>query len=188
MWYNASVVKKERNVVTRIRWLFAISATVSALLGVACAMFAKVSWGFCTLTLMVNISAILFGVFGIWLGMFYKPDVADSMNGKRGDDLTNTAKNVLANAKRFEIVFRGMRTSAAVLVYSMLVNIIEPFLQALGGSPFSIKFTLKWFFFSSVIFSVIAQCYSVLMSIVPMAEAKRRMDKAKRDAEDTLAL
>ena len=173
---------------TRIRWLFAISVTVSALLGVVCAMFAKVSWGFCTLTLMVNISAILFGVFGIWLGMFCKPDVADSMKGRGGDELKNAAKDVIANAKRFEIVFRGMRTSAVILAYSMLVNIVDPFLHTLDGSSVWLKFTLKWFFFSSVIFCVFAQIYSVLMSIAPMHEARKKMEKAKRDAEATLAL
>ena len=169
-------------------WLLAISVTVSALLGAACAMFAKVSWGFCTLTLMVNISAILFGVFGIWLGMFYNPDVANSMNGKNGVELANTAKSVIANARRFEIVFRGMKISAIILVYSMLVNILDPFLHTLGGAPTEVKFVLKWLFFSTVILSVIAQSYSVLMSVAPMLDAKRRMDKAKKDAEDTLAL
>lgn len=173
---------------TKTGWLLTISATVSTLLGAACAVFTKVSWGSCTLTLMVNISAILFGVFGIWLGMFYNPEVVNAMNGKSGAELKNTAKSVIANAQRFAIVFRGMKISAIILVYSMLVNILDPFLHTLGGAPVWVKFVLKWLFFSTVILSVIAQCYSVLMSVAPMLEAKRRMDRAKKDAEDTLAL
>lgn len=173
----------------RTRWnLLALGATVSASLGTVCVVFAKVSWGLCVLMLMVNISAILFGVFGIWLGMFYKPDIVDVMNGKGGEELTTIAKNVIANARRFEIVFRGMKISAIILVYSMLINVVEPFIHEFESSPVWIKLTLKWLFFSSVVFSVISQSYSVLMSVVPMLEAKRRMDKAKKDAEATLSL
>ena len=141
-----------------------------------------------TLKLMVDVSAILFGVFGIWLGMFYNPGVVHEMNGKKGDELKDVAHRIIENARRFEIVFRGMKISACILVCSMFANFVEPFLYKFAEWPFMVKYILRLLLFSGVIFSVLAQSYSVLTSIAPMLDAKKRMDRAKDDAEKTLSL
>ena len=161
---------------------------ISLLLGGACAYYLPGQWGLQILTFQVNISAILFGVFGIWLGMFYNPGVVYAMNGKKDNELRIVANDIIQNAKRFEIVFRGMRTTAGILVFSMIAHSLPCSLLTHLIDCGWVKTIAKVLFFSCVVFSVLAQCYSILMSVSPMLEAKKRMDRAKKDAEMTLEL
>lgn len=164
------------------------AAVISLLSGVACAFCLPGQWGLQILSLQVNISAILFGVFGIWLGMFYDPGVVCAMNGKKDAELKIVANDIIQNAKRFEIVFRGMKTTAVILVFSMIAHSLPCSLLISLLDYCWVKTIAKVLFFSCVVFSVLAQCYSILMSVSPMLDAKKRMDRAKKDAEITLEL
>ena len=148
-----------------------------------------VAWGCSVLSMLGDVSAILFGVFGIWLGMFYRPDVCDAIKGKADEELLQTARQIIANARRFEIVFRGMKISALVLVFSMVSRTIrEPasgILSTCGLIPcVSVKFVFFYFVYSAMLL----QGYAIVMSIVPMLDARRKVVRAKEDAELALSL
>ena len=144
-------------------------------------------WGEMVLSSLVDVSAILFGVFGIWLGMFYRPDICDEPKGKANDELKNTCRKIISNAERFDIVFRGVKTSAVVLVFSMGARTIKtPVLQFVTCD--TVRHVFKWFVVYGIYWSVLFQAYAVIMAIAPMRDAKQKMQKAKRDAEDTLAI
>lgn len=171
-----------------VRWLSVI------LLAIAIGCFASGTinrlsseWGCAALSTLGDVSAILFGVFGIWLGMFYKPEICDALKGKADDELRNTCKQIISNAERFDIVFRGMRTSAVVLVFSMTVRSLkDPVLQFVLSD--TIRYIIKFAVVYGIYWSILLQAYAVIMAIVPMMDAKRKMQRARRDAEDTLAL
>ena len=146
------------------------------------------SWGCAAVGILGDVSAILFGVFGIWLGMFYRPDVCDTLKGKSGDELERSARLVIENSRRFDIVFRGMRTSAAVLVFSMLTRTLKsPVMACIPDAEWAHLF-MKAAFFYFVLWAMLLQCYAIIMSIVPMSDARKRMSRAKDDAEFTLSV
>lgn len=171
-----------------IRWLSVV------LLAISIGYFASgtinrlsAEWGCAALSTLGDVSAILFGVFGIWLGMFYKPEICDALKGKADAELRNTCKQIISNAERFDKVFRGMRTSAVVLVFSMTVRSLkDPVLQFVTSD--TAKYALKYAVVYCIYWSILLQAYAVIMAVVPMMDAKRKMQKARRDAEDTLAL
>ena len=143
-----------------------------------------VQWGCMVLNVLGDVSAILFGIFGIWLGMFYSPAIQDSLNGKEGEALAVAAENVVASSKRFKIVFRGMVISAVVLVFAMLVRTLQaPLVQMACTCHPMIKICLRHAFFTLVSCALFAQCYSVIMAIVPMYDAKKKMGEAQKFAE-----
>ena len=188
MFSPNSFIKKGISAVTKTNRLIVIGGVASITCGAVCANYVSVKWGMGMLMLMVNISAILFGVFGIWLGMFYHPEVIHEMNGKQGDELKDIAQCIIENARRFEIVFRGMKISACIIIFSMIVHLLVPFQCLFEVFSNGIKLFAKILFFSGVVLSVLAQCYSVLTAVAPMLDAKKRMDKARDDAEQTLSL
>ena len=144
-------------------------------------------WGCMVLDVLGDVSAILFGVFGVWLGMFYSPTIIDSLKEKSGDNLIQAAENIVASSKRFRIVFRGMVISAVILVFAMIVRSIHvPFSQMVGISHPAIRELLRHVFFTMIACAVIAQCYSIVMSIVPMYDAKKKMSEAQKVAEITI--
>lgn len=146
-------------------------------------------WGCMVLDVLGDVSAILFGVFGIWLGMFYSPTVLDTLKGKKDEDLVRTAKNIVASSKRFRIVFRGMVISAVILVFAMLIRSFHvPIAQMIVKCHPVARSFLRHMFFIMVASSAIAQCYSIIMSIVPMYDAKKKMDEAQEQAELTVSL
>lgn len=145
--------------------------------------------GRAALSVLGDVSAVLFGVFGVWLGLVYKPTMSTELRGLSGVALEKGARNICQNAKRFETIFRGMRASAIVLVFSMMVRTLHDPLEMLASSMgIRTRFVIKTVFFFFVLFSLCIQSFSVLMSISPMREAKRSFKKAKRDAEFTLGL
>lgn len=173
-----------------IRW--AVIILVAGLLGIAAwCMSSSMSckWGCEALAVLGDVSAVLFGVFGIWLGMFYRPDVCDALKGKSGAELDRTASLIVSNSKRFEIIFRGMKVSALVLVFSMFMRIsYHPLHETLATFQPLCCFYLKFAFFYLVEWSVFLQGYALLMSIVPMSEAHQKMKEAQADAELALSL
>lgn len=176
-----------------LQWIRIVVACLAiaccTLLACVCSSCLSIAWGCAVLDILGDVSAILFGVFGIWLGMFYNPDIADALNGKSGKELDRIAHKIVADGERFSVVFRGMKTSAIVLVFAMLVRTFQaPAAQVVSSWPSMLRAVVRHAFFVLVRLAVLAQCYSVLMSLAPMYDAKRKMEKAKRDAEATIAL
>ena len=171
-----------------IRWTSVVVLAIA--IGFATWMTAShltTTWGDATLSALVDVSAILFGVFGIWLGMFYRPDICDARKGKADDELKDTCRQIISNADRFDKVYRGMRTSAVVLVFSMTVRSLkDPVLQFVTSD--TARYALKYAVVYCTYWSILLQSYAIIMAIVPMMDAKKKMQRAKRDAEDTLAL
>jgi len=143
------------------------------------------TWGCAALAILGDVSAILFGVFGIWLGMFYRPDICDEIKGKSEKILERTARHVIENAKRFDVVFRGMKTSALVLVFSMVVRTLKDPIMNFGINV-SVLSGVKFVFTFFVYWAILFQSYAVIMAISPMLDAKRKMNKARDDAEFAL--
>ena len=167
--------------------LFAIASCVA--FSWTCSSWLSVAWGCIVLDMLGDVSAILFGVFGIWLGMFYNPNITDVLKGKSKQELERIARNIMADGERFSIVFRGMKTSAVVLVFAMMARTLQtPLTQMATSYHPMVRMLLRHFFFTLVWFAMLAQSYSVLMSIAPMYDAKSKMDKAKKDAETALSL
>jgi len=166
--------------------LILFASVLSVLLGILAAQCLSLEWGTSVLFALGDVSAILFGVFGLWLGICYKPGMEDDLVGKKDKELTD-AKAILLNARRFHIVFRGVVISSIIFVLSMTARAFIPMVKII---PFLKEHPIyfKAVFFACVIFCVISQCYSVLMSIAPMLEAKKNMNRAKCDAEDILSL
>lgn len=154
-----------------------------------CYSWLSIDWGCTVLDILCDVSAILFGVFGIWLGMFYNPGIVDMLNGKSGAELDRIARNIVADGERFSVVFRGMKASAAVLVFAMLVRTFQvPFVRIAASFPITVRICLRHFFFALVALAALIQCYGVLMAIAPMYDAKRKMDSARKTAELTASL
>ena len=108
-------------------------------------------------------------------------------NEKKDDELKSACRQIISNAKRFDIVFRGMRTSAMVLVFAMTVRSMkDPVLQFVTSD--AVWYVIKYVVVYCTYWSILLQSYAVIMAIVPIMDAKRKMQKARRDAEDTLAL
>lgn len=144
-------------------------------------------WGCAALSVLGDISAILFGVFGVWLGLFYRPNIGDDIKGKSGSELKRAVSIVVSNSKRFDIVYRGMRASAGVLVFSMIVRTFKGLVLSLmvreeiiaGG-----QFLFAYF----VIWAILIQGHAVIMSIVPMTDARKKMHEARKDAEFAMSV
>lgn len=178
-----------KNIVKTRIILLCIVAILCTCLAVAFSPKVSVEWGCIVLDILCDVSAVLFGVFGIWLGMFYNPTVQTSLNGKEGPELKETAEHIVASAQRFRIVFRGMVISALVLVFAMLVRTLHDPLSHMASSWHPIlKDVLRCAFFFLVNISVIAQCYSIIMSVVPMYDAKKKMAEAQKKAELVISL
>ena len=61
-------------------------------------------WGCMVLDVLGDVSAILFGVFGVWLGMFYSPTIIDSLKEKSGDNLRCGAEIHVRHPQRQRLV------------------------------------------------------------------------------------
>jgi len=174
---------KRRNL---IRWVSIVVLSVAiGYIAWKTAFALPSSWGCVALSVLGDVSAILFGVFGIWLGMFYQPSVCDARNGKSGEELSNICRQIVSNAKRFDVVFRGMKTSAVVLVFSMTARTLKsPLLEFLTND--TAKYWIKFAVVYGIYWAVLFQAYAIVTAIVPMIDAKNKMNKARKDAEFTL--
>lgn len=136
-----------------------------------------------------DVSAILFGVFGIWLGFCYKPGLAKEMYGKKDEELMSVARSVKRNHDIFMVVFKGVSISSFILVLSMFSRTLVPMLKKMEfllGTPYC--YWCKFLFFTVIVACLIMQAFSVFMSIVPMADAKKEITRACDEAERVLSV
>lgn len=132
-----------------------------------------------------DVSAILFGVFGVWLGLCYKPGIVLGMYGLKDDPLRNSARSVKRSYEVFRVVFHGVVISSTILVLSMISRTFIPLAKTcsyMQTHPYWFKFA----FFSLVITCMFMQAYSIVISMVPMRAARKEMKKAHDEAEDIL--
>ncbi len=166
------------------RLLLYVLILACILLVSCCSLALSSGWACEVLGILVDISAILFGVYGVWLGLFYRPDSACSLRGKKEKDLENLCKEIIVAERRFGNILRGLVVSASVLVVSMLARALHVPSRHIICSycPVALPY-LKCAFFFVVGLCVVAQLYAILIAIAPMYEANRRMKEAKDDAE-----
>lgn len=60
-----------------------------------------VVWTENMLDVLGNLSAMLFGVFGVWLGICYRPNFFEDLQGKKDKDLIRACDNIIYSAKLF---------------------------------------------------------------------------------------
>lgn len=166
------------------RVLLSIVFLVCILLVSCCSLALSSEWAYEVLGSLVDISAILFGVYGVWLGLFYRPDSACSLRGKQGKDLENLCAEIIVAERRFGNILRGLVVSASVLITSMFARALHiPSRHVIYNyCPEALPYC-KCAFFSVVGLCVVAQLYAIIIAIAPMYEANRRMKDAKDDAE-----
>ena len=176
---------KDANLMQNVyRFLISVFILVCILLVSCCSLALSSEWACEVLASLVDISAILFGVYGVWLGLFYKPDSAWSLRGKQGKDLENLCTEIIVAERRFGNILRGLVVSALVLVTSMFARALHvPSRHIICNyCPVALPY-FKCVFFIVVGLCVVAQLYAIIIAIAPMYEANRRMKDARDDAE-----
>lgn len=171
------------------RLLLSIFILVCILLVSCCSLALSSEWACEVLGILVDISAILFGVYGVWLGLFYRPDAACSLRGKQGKDLEKLCAEIIVAERRFGNILRGLVVSASVLVTSMFARALHVPARYIISNycPVTLPY-LKCVFFFVVGLCVAAQLYAIIIAIAPMYEANRMMKEAKDDAEFVCSL
>ena len=143
------------------------------------------SYGLAMASMLCEVSAALFAVYGIWLGLSYRDDLGRVLDGKEGDDLRRSAKSVVATVERCKVLFRGLAVSTVVFLASLVIQVSVPVLQA-AIHTFRFAALLKGFFFFVVLAGVAAQAFSILATVAVMVDAYQRACAAGDDAERTL--
>lgn len=131
-------------------------------------------------------SAVLFGVFGIWLGICYKEEMHGLLFGKEGDELVRTANGLVKSVARCEVLFTGMAISSAIFISSLLLNAIGPVLLECDFPDPQVRLCVKCIFFSFILVEVVFQIYGIMSPIVIMYEAMARLRATRRRAEDVI--
>jgi len=166
---------------------FAVSAACSVALGfLGAAKGVPAHHGMDVAMALGEASAVLFGVFGIWLGICYREEMHTEMVGKADAELKRCARGLIASAARCEVLFVGLAISSAIFVSALLLRVAYPIVERNVAVCTTTCFWLKGTFFSVVLFGVFAQIYGIMTPLVIMAEAVFRVRKTRRDAEDIL--
>ena len=167
--------------------LFLCVLTAAMALALLMARLFPVDVGASILYSLGDVSAILFGVFGVWLGLCYKPGIATGMYGLKDDSLKNSARSVKRSYEVFRVVFHGVVISSTILVFSMFSRTFVPLAKT---CPYFQRhpYWLKFAFFTVVLTCMLMQAYSILISIAPMRAAKKEMKTAHDEAEGILKL
>ena len=144
------------------------------------------AYGMSLAVTLCETSSLLFGVFGIWLGVSYKSDIESLTDGKSGDELRRTAEEVVTMAERCKVLFRGLAVSTVVFFVSLLLRVVCPLLSCIP-LPVVARISLKGVFFTIVLWGVSGQLYSLFSTVAVMLDAYKRADKAGRDAQRILS-
>lgn len=129
-------------------------------------------------------STVLFGVFGVWLGLCYRDDIDTMTAGKRGDELRQTAEEVAGRTGRCEVLFKGLGITSLVFVASILVRSFEPAIILLCK-----RFWIIEVMFCAAIFgSVILLVFGILAPVIIMLHAMEKVRQAADSANETLRL
>jgi len=127
-------------------------------------------------------SAILFGVFGAWLAIHYKPDISKRLNGLEGAEALKTANAILVDAQRFRIIFDGILASSCMILLVLFATLAAPVVK---GLPWCCLHStlIRGLSFACLAMAVLFQMYVILAALAPMVEARRVVSTAKDDAD-----
>ncbi len=169
------------------RLCFAGAAIAAATFG-AYAAYAGMaaSHGRAIVAAMGQASSVLFGIFGVWLGICYHDDIDTCLEGLRDKELRRKATEVKLVSERCRVLFTGLAVAASIFVFALLFAVVDAPLSRLTAGCLLARKILKALFFALVAIGVAAQIYSVLAPMAIMAEAMRKVDDAKRQADDLL--
>jgi len=129
-------------------------------------------------------STVLFGIFGVWLGICYRENIETMTAGKQGDDLRQTAEEVADRAERCKVLFTGLLITSIVFVMSVIVRSFEPTIVSLCQTHLTMKNVFCVCVFSSVVFLV----FGILSPVAIMLHAMDKVRRAAESAEETLRL
>ncbi len=171
---------------TRHLVLFSLSVA-SVVLGFVCAKCGvPARHGMVLATTLGDASAVLFGVFGIWLGICYRDEMHDQLVGLEGEELVRRARGLIATSARCEVLFTGLCISSFVFAASLAFRVIAPVIAECVQFPPDVIFWIKGALFSSVLIGFVFQTYSILTPIAIMADAMIRLYETRHKAEDIL--
>lgn len=169
------------------RWCMACTFILIAVAGVCAARFGvPASYGREIIAILGQASSVLFGVFGVWLGICYHDDVDTCLHGLHGEELIRKARDVKMVSERCRVLFTGLAIAAFIFVFALTFAALDVPLTRLTVACNSMRMVLKAVFFTLVLGCVVAQVYSVLAPLAIMAEAMLKIKAAKRLAEDML--
>ena len=169
------------------RLRFAVAAIVAAAAGAYAAHSGvAASHGHAVVSIMGQASSVLFGIFGVWLGICYHDDIDTCLEGLRGEELRRRATEVKLVSERCRVLFTGLAVAASIFVFALVFAVVDAPLSRLTAGCLLARKILKALFFALVAIGVAAQIYSVLAPMAIMAEAMLKVDDAKRQADDLL--
>lgn len=126
-------------------------------------------------------SAILLGVFGVWIGTIKIP----AMDSLDGDVLRKAAEEVVVEARRFRVVYRGVLVSAACTLLVLAMHVIIPIAHAFDKSA-ALTLALRGGSFFVVAALVGLQVWVVLCAIAPMQSMKHKFSDLEAAAKHVL--
>ena len=172
----------------KTRWVvLSVLSGASVALGCFCVKWGVSSrHGMILATTLGDASAVLFGVFGIWLGICYSEEMHDQLVGKEGDDLLRSARGLVSASARCDVLLTGLGISSVIFFMSLLARIVGPVVAERVTEPRTLVVFLKGALFSSVLIGFVFQTYSILTPIAIMADAMIRLRETRREAEDIL--
>ncbi len=169
------------------RWCMVCTFILIVVAGVCAARFSMpASYGREIIAILGQASSVLFGVFGVWLGICYHDDVDACLQGLHGEELRRKARDVKMVSERCRVLFTGLAIAAFIFVFALTFAALDVPLTRLTAVCNSLRMVLKAVFFTLVLGCVVAQVYSVLAPLAIMAEAMLKIKAAKHQAEDML--
>ena len=129
-------------------------------------------------------STVLFGVFGVWLGICYRDDIETMTAGKKGDELRQAAEEVSDRAERCAILFRGLWITFSIFVASILVRSFDSVIVIVCQKNWIAEIVFCVTVFSSVVLLV----FGILSPVVIMLHAMVKIHRAADSANETLRL
>ncbi|MFG1523469.1 hypothetical protein ABMA67_00535 [Halobacteriovorax sp. RZ-3] len=118
-----------------------------------------------------EISVFLFGVMGLWLGLMDPESLKDIFN------LSN--RDVSSNLKRLKIIFRPIRSSTLLLVVTILVTWLAPYVKRIKIVIDNKDFMLNCSYFVLCV-ACMSLVWSLFTTLVPLDDTENDIENASR--------
>lgn len=133
------------------------------------------------LSALSSVSAILLGVFGVWIGTIKAP----SMSSLEGGALRKAAKEVIAEEAKFRVVYRGVLVSAACALMVLAMHLAIPIVNSIEKTM-GVTLILRMAAFAFIAALVFLQIWVVLSAISPMQSLKHELTDLQSSAKSVL--
>ena len=167
------------------RLAFEASILVSVI-GAACGLWAETATahGIKLAFAIGEAATVLFGIFGVWLGICYRDDIETLTAGKKGDELKQAALEVVDRGARCEVLFKGLRVSAIVFAGTVFIRTFEPAIVNCCNR----SLVCRGVFFALVLEGVVFLGYGILSPVLIMSRAMEKIRRAVDSAWETLRI